>query len=166
MYTALHLVALVALVTAADPSKPHPHTGLLDKYQRLPPSKIGMKGLESLSADSLRQGSPVLKLLETPGGWTRSVSVQDVHAPEDVVWSAINDLPRYPKMVEGVAAVDVYSSAKERGCDVTCATYQLKSMGFAMEYYMKHYFEPKAHSMTFHLDYERCSDISDSVGYW
>lgn len=31
---------------------------------------------------------------------------------------------------------------------------------------MKHYFEPKKHSMTFHLDYERCSDIQDSVGYW
>lgn len=132
-------------------------------------------------------------------------------------------LPRYPKMVEGVVACDVYSKKKEGPVDVTCATYKLKSAGFSMQcvcqqrlsphlpnsalssdttfccllcrlahipssgpstdgpqsngalslcaararrYYMKHYFEPKKHSMTFHLDYDRCSDIQDSVGYW
>jgi len=36
-----------------------------------------------------------------------------VHAPESVVWSAINDLPRYPKMIEGVIACDVYSKKNE-----------------------------------------------------
>ena len=210
-------LAIASLAAAADPSKPHPHTGMLEKYSRLPPSQIGVK--VDVSAEALRKGTPVLKLMETPGGWMRSVSVQDVHAPESVVWSAINDvsaastacvtpstskticnalingstfscvcvracacvctcasardvhaapsqLPRYPKMVEGVVACDVYSRKKEGGNDVTCATYKLKAAGFSMQYYMKHIFEPKKHSMTFHLDYERCSDIQDSVGYW
>ena len=46
------------------------------------------------------------------------VSVQDVHADEDTVWSAINDLPRYPKMIDGVVGCEVYSKKKEKGCDV------------------------------------------------
>ena len=83
-------VSLAAMCDAADPSKPHPHTGVLEKYSRLPPSQIGVK--MDASAEALRKGSPVLKLMETPGGWMRSVSVQDVHAPESVVWSAINDV--------------------------------------------------------------------------
>ena len=215
------LLLVAAFASGADPSAPHPHQGLLGKYERLPPSKIGMGKLD-VETEALRQGSPVLKLIQSPGGWTRSVSVQDVHAPESVVWSAINDLPRYPKMIEGVIACDVYSkkneggaivksaSAPQRAClvltlslndldlslsvsqsltlspshsltligvlyfapaarcyaQVTCATYKLKAAGFAMEYYMKHFFEPKKHSMTFHLDYERLSDVADSVGYW
>ena len=42
-------------------------------------------------------------------------------------------LPRYPKMVEGVVACDVYSKKKEGAVDVTCATYKLKSAGFSMQ---------------------------------
>ena len=87
---ALTVMAAVSLVDAADPSKAHPHNGLLEKYSRLPPSQIGVK--IDVSAEALRHGTPVLKLMETPGGWMRSVSVQDVHAPESVVWSAINDV--------------------------------------------------------------------------
>jgi ribosome-associated toxin RatA of RatAB toxin-antitoxin module len=151
----------------ADPSKPHAHQGLLKKYERLPPKDIGLGNL-GVGDDELRQGSPVLKLLDLPGGWQRSVSIQDVKAPEKVVWSAINDLARYPKMVEGVSACDVYSQETKRmtGEEITCATYKLKAGGFTLTYYMKHIFEPKKHCMTFHLDYDRCSEVSDSVGYW
>ena len=27
-------------------------------------------------------------------------------------------------------------------------------------------FEPKKHCFTFHLDYDRLSELSDTVGYW
>jgi len=37
---------------------------------------------------------------------------------------------------------------------------------FSMEYYMRHTFEASKNSMTFQLDYERCSDFADTVGYW
>ena len=84
------VVACAAVCDSADPAKAHAHSGVLEKYARLPPSQIGVK--MDTSPEALRKGSPVLKLMETPGGWMRSVSVQDVHAPEDVVWSAINDV--------------------------------------------------------------------------
>ena len=88
-------VSFTVLCESADPSKPHPHSGVLETYARLPPSQIGVK--MDASAEALRKGSPVLKLMETPGGWMRSVSVQDVHAPESVVWSAINDVRGQPR---------------------------------------------------------------------
>ena len=108
-----------------------------------------------------------MKKISLPGGFLRAVSIQDVHAPESVIFSAINDLPRYPKMVDGVVKCDVYKKEKSMsGMTTVCAEYMLKSHGIGLKYYMKHIYEPKKHAMTFHLDYERCSDLSDSVGYW
>merc|ERR1719424_298137 len=69
-------------------------------------------------------------------------------------------------MVEGVIACDVYSKESKSGQQITCATYKLAAAGFKLEYFMKHIFEPSKHCMTFHLDYDRNSDIADSVGYW
>jgi len=171
MRAALGLVATLLCIESAcggsaDPNKPHPHQGILKKYEFLPPSQIGLKNL-GVTDEQLRKGEPVLRKIALPGGWQRMVSIQDVCAPEKTVWSAINDLPRYPKMVEGVTACDVYSTEKKMSGEViTCARYTLKAAGFALSYYMKHFYNPKKHCMTFHLDYSRCSDLSDSVGYW
>ena len=109
----LIILAILRGTAASDPSKPHAHTGLLKKYDRAPPTSIGMSKLD-VADEELRKGEPMLKQLDVPGGWTRMISVQDVHAPEKVVWSAINDLPNYPKYVEGVVACDVYSSCLPR----------------------------------------------------
>ena len=40
--------------------------------------------------------------------------------------------------------------------------YKIRAAGLTMEYFMKHIYEPKKHCMTFHLDYARCSDLSDN----
>ena len=156
----LALLACCAAVVAggsADPNKPHPHEGILKKYDLVPPSQIGLKNL-GVSDEDLRQGQPVLRKIDLPGGWLRSVSVQDVHAPESVVWSAINDLDRYPKMVDGVVACDVYSKEKKSGAAVTCARYKLKAAGFTLTYYMKHIFDATKHCMTFHVRaFARCA---------
>jgi len=34
------------------------------------------------------------------------------------------------------------------------------------KYYMHHEVDEKQKCMTFHLDYDRQSDLDDSVGYW
>ena len=150
----------------ADASKPHAHTGIIKKYERVPPSAIGL-GKLGVSDEELRRGEPTLKKMSLPGGFTRAVSIQDVHAPEKVIFSAINDLPNYPKYVDGVVKCAVYSKEKSMsGQTVVCSEYKLKSHGVSLTYFMRHIYEPKKHCMTFHLDYERCSDLSDSVGYW
>ena len=162
---ALGLFAACVDARGADPSVPHTHQGLLKKYELVPPSKCGLSNLD-VSPEELRKGEPCLKQLQLPGGWTRSVSIQDIPAPESVVWKAITDLPRYPKMVEGVAVCEPYSTEKKGSEVITCAKYKLKAAGFTITYYMKHIFDPKKHCMVFHLDYDRCSELSDSVGYW
>ena len=84
----------------ADASKPHPHQGILQKYERQPPKKYGIS-VDGIPVERLRSGKPVLKVLSLKSGFKRAVSIQDVPAPPDVVWGRIMDLDNYPKMVEG-----------------------------------------------------------------
>ena len=169
MLRTICIVTSLALTVhgSADPSKPHAHQGILSKYDRLPPSKVGIS-LSGVTTDTLRKGEPVLRLMNAQGGYTRAVSVQDIHAPESVVWSAIMDLNNYANMVEGVTHCKIYSQTKNRmsGEQVVCATYKISAAGWGITYFMKHIYEPKKHCMTFHLDYDRCSELSDTVGYW
>ena len=97
----------------------------------------------------------------------RSVSIQDVNAPPSVVWGRIMDLPKYPKMVEGCVECEPYRTEKgSGGAQVVYSRYKIRAAGLTMEYFMKHIYEPKKHCMTFHLDYDRFSELSDTVGYW
>ena len=163
--SAVAVLSLSAMACAENAMKPHPHQGILPKYDRVHPTKIGVS-LKDVSNADLRKGEPVLRFVEVTKGFSRAISCQDVCAPESVIWSAINDLKNYPKMVEGVVGCDVYSDSKVGSTQVTCAKYKITAAGFGISYFMKHIYEPKAHCMTFHLDYDRQSDLSDTVGYW
>jgi len=150
---------LLALVSAS--AEVHPHTGTLRKYTHAPPSRYGFS-LAGVADEELRQSSPVVRPI--PG--QRFMSVQDIHCSEDVVWKTVNDLDRYPKMVPGVTHCDTYKKKKTvtGGC-VAHARYRIWS-GFPLEYFVRHHFEPLKRCMTFSLDYERKSQLSDMVGYW
>ena len=91
----------------ADPNRPHPHQGTLTKYERKPPSEYGLS-VAGVDATRLRSGKPLLQLISLPNGFKRTASIQDVHAPADVVWSKILDLPNYDKYVDGVVSCEVY----------------------------------------------------------
>uniref|UniRef100_A0A7S2IIZ1 Coenzyme Q-binding protein COQ10 START domain-containing protein n=1 Tax=Haptolina brevifila TaxID=156173 RepID=A0A7S2IIZ1_9EUKA len=163
----LLLANVPAASAGADATKPHAHQGILRKYERLPPSKVGIS-MAGVSNEELRQGQPVLRMMKLPGGFQRIVSVQDIHAPESVVFGAIMDLANYPKMVDGVTICEPYSETKSRmsGEVIVCAKYKITAAGFGITYFIKHVYEPSKHCMTFHLDYERCSELSDTAGYW
>jgi hypothetical protein len=160
-------VHLHGVRAGADPSKPHAHQGRLGKFEMKPPNAIGLD-LRGITDDDLRQGHPVVRMMPAPGGggFERAVSMQDVHAPEAMIWDFIMDLRNYPKYVEGVMRCDVYSDSSSRSERTVCSTYKVGAMGFGVTYYMKHIFDPKKHCMTFHLDYDRCSELDDTVGYW
>ncbi|KAL1518681.1 hypothetical protein AB1Y20_002968 [Prymnesium parvum] len=150
---------------AANPNVPHIHNGIMDKYENVPPSKYGIS-VADVSLERLRSGRPVIKMISGKKG-KRCVTIQDMNAPESVVWKVITDLPNYPKMVEGCEACDVYKTERKLGGGrVDYARYQVGAMGFKIEYFMQHNFEPSKHCFTFHLDYTRLSDLSDTVGYW
>lgn len=150
----------------ADASKPHPHQGVLQKYERQPPSKYGIS-VSGVPLEALRSGKPVLKILSLPSGFKRAVSIQDIPAPPDVVWAKINDLDNYPSMVEGCAQCQTYRKKKSMGGKQHAwAKYRICAGPFAMEYFLEHTFEPAKSCMTFCLDYDRLSEMSDTVGYW
>ena len=162
----LALFVLVRGSHASDASRPHPHTGILAKYERQPPSKYGLT-LEGITQEQLRSGAPVQKLIPIKGGFKRACSIQEICASEELVWSKIMDLNKYSSMVEGVAECEVYSDeSNKKGNREVCARYKVGAGPFNMEYFMRHTYEPSKHSMTFALDYARESDFSDTVGYW
>lgn len=159
------MLLVVAVLNAANPDVPHIHNGIMQKYDSVPPSKYGIS-LGGATTESLRSGKPTIRMIESKGS-KRIVSIQDMQAPEKVVWKVITDLPNYPKMVEGCEACDVYKTKKLLGgARIDCARYRVGAMGFKIEYYIKHMFDPSKHCFTFHLDYDRLSELSDTVGYW
>lgn len=158
----------VAAWAAANANAPHPHTGLLSKYQAKTPESYGIS-LAGATAEQLRSGKPTVRFIDTGGGNKRVVSIQDIRAPEELVWRIITDLPNYSKMVEGCELCERYGEVEQLpdGGRVECAKYRIGAVGFKMEYFIKHTFEPEKHCFTFHLDYDKgSSDLSDTVGYW
>jgi len=150
-------LALVTLL-GADPNKPHPHTGVLDPFTAGPPP-----ALSASEAAGLKAGKPVQKSVEMPNGTGgRALAVFDVAAPPEVVWSCINDIKNYPKMVPGVAETQIYDVSGQ----VTRAKYTLALLGYKVSYFLELKFQPRLNSMTFHLDYTRFSDVEDTTGYW
>eukprot|EP00967_Tisochrysis_lutea_P156122 scaffold313959_cov40-Tisochrysis_lutea.AAC.1 len=103
LLSALLLSSLpLSLARGADANKPHPHRGILQRYERQPPSSYGIS-VSGVPLDRLRSGKPLLKILSLSSGFKRAVSIQDIPAPPEVVWEKIMDLEHYPQMVEGCA---------------------------------------------------------------
>jgi len=151
---------------AADKAQPHPHTGILPKYERIHPSNYGLT-LEDISMEQLRSGKPVLRLIKLKSGFQRTASIQDVPGPPELVWRLIMDLDAYPRMVEGVAHCKTYrQQSSGMGKQEAWAHYRVCAGPFGLDYFMRHTLEKSKNAMTFHLDYERLSDLSDTVGYW
>lgn len=161
-----HVIAfasLLSIATGADPSKPHIHKGSLEPFKPGPPPPLSSSDLSALNA-----GKSVQRTVEVEGGAAgRAMAVFDVAAPPDVVWDCILDLKNYPKMVPGVAGMELYRGpATSGGVTKTGAKWTLSMLGYKLSYYLETRYEPRLNSMTFQLDYSRESDLDDSVGYW
>jgi len=120
-----------------------------------------MKGIDQAE---LRKGKPVVRRI--PGG--RTMSVQDIHAPEKVVWNTIMDVKRYPKMIDGCVATEIYEDRRTpTGGRLVKAKYKLRiAPGAGLQYSVTHAFEPLKHCMIFGLDYKQKNQLKDMCGYW
>ena len=76
------------------------------------------------------------------------------------------DFDKYSTMVDGCDKCKVYKKTAKAGRQIICAKYRVSAGPFGMEYFMEHTYEPRKSCMTFHLDYSRFSEFSDTVGYW
>jgi ribosome-associated toxin RatA of RatAB toxin-antitoxin module len=159
------LLASMLLVTlsgsapavAADAGTPHEHRGRLKPYPSNPPA------LQLSAADQaiLASGKPVMRQTEGEAGG-RGLAVFVVDAPVELVWKTIQDFPSYPSFIPEVKSCAVYRKAGRQ----TDVAFGLKSFGVSIDYFIRHDFDNAAHVGTWTLDYDRKSDLDDSVGFW
>ncbi len=157
---AILLLALIlpTVAGAADATQPHEHRGVLTPYAGTPPA------IELSEADlaRLEKGKPVMVPVQEGDTGGRGMAVQDVAAAPHVVWGRIVSYDRYPDWVKYVDECETY---EKQGHHIK-TRFQLSGLGFSYEYYIDHVYRPDRGYMTWTLDYDRQSDLDDSVGYW
>ena len=52
------------------------------------------------------------------------------------------------------------------GLQTIKSSYEIHAMHMKLKYFVEHTYDPAARCMTFKLDYNKRSDLDDSVGYW
>ena len=122
--------------------------------------------ISSSDEQRLRQGESVMQAVASADGSRRMVAVQDIDVPVHVVMGRITDLERYDKMVQGVDSVVNYVSNEDGGVHTYKSEYKIHAGGLKFTYYMEHRCDMAQNCMVFNLDYDRRSDLEDSVGYW
>lgn len=156
-------------VYGANFNAPHPHRGISEPFRPGPPNYK----LKNKDQSDLREGKCVQEQI-TIGKGGRGLVIQDVHAPPEVVWSRILDFPGYTKMVPKVTICENYSVSKEMPdpkekfslCKNIFTRMRLTVIGFHMEYFIHHKYYPSLNTVVWTLDYDKESDLEESVGYW
>ena len=69
-------------------------------------------------------------------------------------------------MVSGVNHCANYAQCDDGGLRTIKSAYQIQALHMKFNYFMEHTYDPAQQCLTFHLDYDRKSDLDDSVGYW
>ena len=156
------MLVVLGSVLAADETMKHYHNGKLPKYELSAPSIMLSAGDEEV----LNNGKALMQVIVQADGKRRLLMVRDVAAPAWVVMDRILDFPAYPRMVKGCDALVPYRDTRERGLRVMDAMYEIHAGPMNFKYYMHHEVDEKQRCVTFHLDYDRQSDLDDSVGYW
>ncbi len=161
LMTKVLLLMVAAPGQAADPTKPHPHRGLVPPFPASPPAVM----LEPAQLRDLERGRSVLVQTEGRSGG-RGAAIQDIEAPVEGVWDRILDFADYPRMVDPLLESSIYRESE----DEIFVRMVLKVMTLRYEYYIHHVVHPleegRGRYLTWTLDYDRESDLDDSVGYW
>ena len=163
------LIFFVENVEGANFNAPHPHRGISEPFRPGPPNYK----LKKKDQCDLREGKCVQEQISIGKGG-RGLVIQDVHAPPEVVWSRILDFPGYTKMVPKVTICENYSVSKEFPdpkekfalCKNIFTRMRLTVIGFHMEYFIHHKYYPNLNTVVWTLDYDKESDLEESVGYW
>jgi len=169
------IVVLLASAGAEDTGKPHSHSGVFRRHKLGPPKQAGFATVTKSVAKRLQASGKAeytvtaLKLSDSsPKGTMRCTSTCYVSTPPTVVWDVLMDLPNYPKFIAGISHVAPYRKKRTlTGGQLVSARYTVRIPPlFKVVYFLDHHYEPLQKSMVWHLDYDRTSDVFDSVGYW
>jgi ribosome-associated toxin RatA of RatAB toxin-antitoxin module len=151
------LLLLLPLVLAADASKPHPHQGVIPAFKGAPPATE----LTNHELGEYHAGRDVLKQMTASAGG-QGVAVFKVNAPAKDVWSVIMDHSKYPAWIDDLKKTEIY----KREDKLVYTHFLTRVMGVTVEWYIRHVVNTKNGWVTWTLDYDRLSDLDDSVGFW
>lgn len=159
----ISILSLLCQTSAfSNPTYPrHEHNGLLVQYIGEPPS-VELTERERVR---LENDKPVFKKVVVADS-KRAVTIFPVKAPPDVIWSVIRSFENYPEWIEELKAVDVYKH-KEGKYYVQFDSESLftgKHTWYAVHDYPEQ--GDKRSWGSWHLDYDRLSDLDDVVGFW
>lgn len=163
---ALRLATAFLLLWAAESansSEPHPHQGLIPRFE------FDGKPEVELTADDLKH-------IDSGELWTQSreedeigrgIGIRDIAAPPDVVFDQISDYEGYVGKVPMLYSLKSYSKESQDGVDIEKSTYLVKVIpGYYYEYYLEHRASKSKGVLVFFLDYERHGDFNDMQGKW
>jgi hypothetical protein len=171
------------LCVATSQAYPHPHRG------KLRPFAVGLPSirLDGAALSVLKQGEPYYTTFKTVAAHdgnsnerqedddvVRTMVVQDIHAPSDVVWDRILDFDAYSKMVPKTVESSIYKrehlSRNDKSIEQERISVRLQVglpiLHKKVQFHVKHLLDAPTNSMTWTLDYDHPSDIDDLVGYW
>ena len=156
---ALLVMAESPAFAGGDHNSPHEHRGLLKPYTGAPPQL----SLTPADKAKLEKGLPVRKQLKNKaqkGG--RGIVIQDIDAPPSVVMGRILDFNNYPNMVDKVKLTKNYAV---QGNHIK-TRFIIGTFAFSIEYFIDHSVNKEKGYVTWTLDYDRSSELDDSVGFW
>lgn len=159
----------ISFVECSSFNQPHPHQGLVAPYEpKAPKIDLNKKALALLEDGKLFKTQ-----IAKEGGGGRGIVVLDVNAPTATVWSRILDYDNYAKMVNGCTSSKNYNVIQHKPSKsnsfLSQTIYTRMKIGLSviqLEYFIKHQYHPKLNVLTWTLDYDKTSDLDDSVGYW
>lgn len=151
------MIALLGLAIAADANAPHEHRGIVSAYSGAPPAV----SLTAADVATLERGDLVQKQIRVDSGG-RGVAVMHVEAPPTTIWKTIQNYGAYPEWVDGLDNTSIYASQG----DHVYVAFSLSKMGIGIDYFIDHTVKTEEGWVTWTLDYDRQSDLDDSVGYW
>ena len=134
---------------------PHPHNGIIQPFNC---ESSGIH-LDQKAQSLLAKGMAY----RTHHGWV----VQDIEAPNGIVWEQILDYDNYKNKVPNSIDSEVYKE-ESIGCDnkQIFVRFAAGNSFYKINFFIQAEHIPKSRSLTWKLDYSKRSDVNDSVGCW
>jgi len=154
---------------ASNFNSPHAHTGKVEPFKPGDP-KIKLDGK---AKSILKAGKPYQTQVQSGEGGVALV-VQDVDAPNHIVWDRILDYDNYknmvPKTIESKNYRIVPHKPTKANNFLEKEIYTRMKVGLPMlklEFFIRHFcFIDHHKSLTWTLDYTKESDFDESCGFW
>lgn len=151
------LGTLCAEAKAASADQPHSHQGILTPITSAPTGVV----LTQEERTTLASGKHIERHTKSENGGS-GIAVQYIKASPEDIWDTILSYHRYKGWVKNVVDCSVY----RKDGTVLYVDMQTSILGFKSRIFTKNNVRKDLGYMSWHLDYERKSDVNDLVGYW